>query len=194
MLLATAQLLALYVGVMLTLLGQRHKIDWHSQRGLSFLQLGLREIERLCYLGLPIPPLLPLPLWRPPPACASQRKREMLDCRIEFPSHCVWSVRALVGPIWAELPSPESFRITILFCTTKVHGLGISRPNDNLTILVNLHSVGGLPTAPLLGVTPRIESNSLGFQHRIQKATDTDAGLAILGRCIATGLCLLSPR
>ncbi len=84
MLLAPAQLLALYIGVMLTLLGQRHKIDWHSQRGLSFLQLGLRELKRLCYLGLPMPPLQPLPLWKPRPACASQRKRETLACRIEF--------------------------------------------------------------------------------------------------------------
>jgi hypothetical protein len=84
MVLATAQLLALYIGVTITLLGQRPRIDWHSQRGLSFLQLGLRELRRLCYLGLTIPPLNPLPLWRPPPACASQHKREMLDCRIEF--------------------------------------------------------------------------------------------------------------
>ena len=84
MLVATAQLIALYVGVLITLLGQRSRIDWHSQRGLSFLQLGLRQIKRLCYLGLPIPTLNPLPLWKPRPACASQRKREALDCRIEF--------------------------------------------------------------------------------------------------------------
>lgn len=84
MLVAAAQLLALYVGVMLTLLGKRSTIDWHSQRGLSFLQLGLRQIKRLCYLGRPIPTLNPLPLWKPRPACASQRKREALDCRIEF--------------------------------------------------------------------------------------------------------------
>jgi hypothetical protein len=29
--------------------GRRKAIDWHSQRELSFLQLGLREIQRLCY-------------------------------------------------------------------------------------------------------------------------------------------------
>ncbi|WP_104907170.1 hypothetical protein [Nostoc sp. 'Lobaria pulmonaria (5183) cyanobiont'] len=29
--------------------GWRKMLDWHSQRGLIFLQLGLRKIERLCY-------------------------------------------------------------------------------------------------------------------------------------------------
>ena len=91
MLLATAQLLALHIGVTLTRLGQRHQIDWHGQRGLSFLQLGLRELQRLCYQGLPMPPFRALPLWKPPPACASKRKRETLDCQIEFSRVTVFS-------------------------------------------------------------------------------------------------------
>ena len=65
-------------------MGQRSRIDWHGQRGLSFLQLGLRELHRLCYERLPLPALQPFPLFYPPPACASQRKRQKLDYSIEF--------------------------------------------------------------------------------------------------------------
>lgn len=41
MLLDSASLIALIIGVILVLWGQRPRIDWHGQRGLSFLQLGL---------------------------------------------------------------------------------------------------------------------------------------------------------
>jgi hypothetical protein len=91
MLLATAQLFALHLGFLLTQLGQRYQIDWHGDRGLSFLQLGLRQLQRLCYQGLPIPPLRPLPRSNPPPACASRRKREILACQIEFSRVTVFS-------------------------------------------------------------------------------------------------------
>lgn len=91
MLLATAHLLALYWGFLLTHQGHRSQVDWHSQRGLSFLQLGLRQLQRLCYQNLPIPLLKPLPLTNPPPASASRRKRATLACRIEFERVTVFS-------------------------------------------------------------------------------------------------------
>ncbi len=84
MLLDSAYLIAVILGVMLVQLGQRSCIDWHAQRGLSFLQLGLRQLHRLCYARLPLPELLPLPLFYPPPACASRRKREKLEYSIVF--------------------------------------------------------------------------------------------------------------
>lgn len=84
MLLDSASLLAVVLGMMVVRSGQRPRIDWHGQRGLSFLQLGLRELARRCYNYLPLPPLHALPRSYPPPACASRRQREQLDCRIEF--------------------------------------------------------------------------------------------------------------
>lgn len=84
MLLDCASLIALMLGMMLVQAGARAKLDWHGERGLSFLQLGLRELSRLCYERLSLPKLLALPKQNPPPACASLRKREALDCRIEF--------------------------------------------------------------------------------------------------------------
>lgn len=84
MLLDIAYLIAWLLGVMLVQAGHRSRLDWHSERGLSFLQLGLRELERLLYHCLPLPPLRPLPPANPPPACASRRKRDRLARRIEF--------------------------------------------------------------------------------------------------------------
>lgn len=84
MLLDCATLIALMLGMVLVQVGQRSRLDWHGERGLSFLQLGLRELARLCYGRLPLPQLLALPKSNPPPACASQKKRDRLDCRIEF--------------------------------------------------------------------------------------------------------------
>ena len=84
MLLDCAYLIALVLGMMLVKAGQRTRLDWHGDRGLSFLQLGLRELARLCYERRPLPILQALPKGNPPPACASQRKRDALDCRIEF--------------------------------------------------------------------------------------------------------------
>jgi hypothetical protein len=84
MLLDCATLIALMLGMMLVQAGQRCWIDWHCNRGLSFLQLGLRQLAGLCYQHLPLPPLAALPKTNPPPACASRSKRAALDCRIEF--------------------------------------------------------------------------------------------------------------
>ena len=84
MLLDIAYLIALILGVMLTQQGRRLTLDWHGQRGLSFLQLGLRECARLSYHRLGLPLLKQLPQANPPPACASKRKRATLDARIEF--------------------------------------------------------------------------------------------------------------
>ncbi|MBE7380675.1 MAG: transposase [Leptolyngbya sp. SIO1E4] len=84
MLLDTAYLIAVILGVMLVQQGRRAMLDWHGQRGLSLLQLGLRECARLSYHRLMLPLLKRLPQANPPPACASKRKRETLDTRIEF--------------------------------------------------------------------------------------------------------------
>lgn len=84
MLLDCAALIALVLGMLVVQWGQRHWLDWHTHRGLSFLQLGLRELQRLCYQGLPLPSLEALPRGNPPAACPSRRKRDQLDCRIEF--------------------------------------------------------------------------------------------------------------
>ncbi|MGF1497281.1 MAG: hypothetical protein ACFB8W_10720, partial [Elainellaceae cyanobacterium] len=43
-LLACASLIALVLGMLLVCCGQRPRLDWHGQRGLSFLQLGLRAV------------------------------------------------------------------------------------------------------------------------------------------------------
>ncbi len=84
MLLECASLIALVLGMMLVRLGQRNSLDWHAQRGLSFLQLGIRQLQRLRYQGQPLPPLEVLPRRSPPTASASQRKWEQLECPIEF--------------------------------------------------------------------------------------------------------------
>ena len=84
MLIDTAILIALVLGFFTMQLGQHTRLDWHQNRGLSFLQLGLRELSRLCYRHLPLPTLSPLPRCNPPPACASICKQQTWDCRIEF--------------------------------------------------------------------------------------------------------------
>lgn len=84
MLLDCASLIALMLGMMLVQAGERSRLDWHGERGLSFLQLGLRELSRLCYERLSLPKLIALPNTNPRPGCASLRKRDALDCRIEF--------------------------------------------------------------------------------------------------------------
>lgn len=84
MLLDCASLIALMLGMMLVQAGERSRLDWHGERGLSFLQLGLRELSRLCYERLSLPKLVALPNTNPLPGCASLRKRDVLDCRIEF--------------------------------------------------------------------------------------------------------------
>lgn len=84
LLLAVATLLALSLAVTFLEHQSLARLDWHGQRGLSFLPLGLRALQRLCYLREPIPLFSPLPLHRPLPACASLRKRNLLSTRIEF--------------------------------------------------------------------------------------------------------------
>lgn len=84
MLLDSAALIALILGFQVMQLGQLARLDWHASRGLSFLQLGLRELASLCYQRLPLPTLSPIPCCNPPPACASVRKQQQMDCRIEF--------------------------------------------------------------------------------------------------------------
>jgi hypothetical protein len=61
MLLAAATLIAISIAVVVVGEGRQKRLDWHSQRGLSFLQLGLRELERLCYQKRVIPKLTVLP-------------------------------------------------------------------------------------------------------------------------------------
>lgn len=85
MLLAAAMLIAIAIAVVTVIeQGRRTTLDWHNQRGLSFLQLGLREIQRLRYLNLPMPRLTTLPSKSPPAATASLRKRAQWATRIEF--------------------------------------------------------------------------------------------------------------
>lgn len=91
MLLAMAQFLATHLGFFLLHYGQRTQIDWHGERGLSFLQLGLRQLQRLCYLNLPLPIFEPLPYCNPPTATASRKKRNKLDTQIEFARVTVFS-------------------------------------------------------------------------------------------------------
>jgi Transposase DDE domain len=84
MLLASAMLIAVSIAVVVVSQNRRLMLDWHYQRGLSFLQLGLREIKRLCHLNLPLPHLVNLPRQSPPAASASLNKREEFETRIEF--------------------------------------------------------------------------------------------------------------
>lgn len=91
MLLAAATLIAIAVAVVVVSEGRRKMLDWHSQRVLSFLQLGLREIKRLCYQHLSIPSLATLPQKSPPPASASLKKRAQFETRIEFSRVTVFS-------------------------------------------------------------------------------------------------------
>ena len=84
MLLATATLIALCAAIELILQGQLDSIDWHGERGLSYLQIGLRQIKRCCYLRLPIPKLRSLPRFNPPPAFASPLQRMTINHHVEF--------------------------------------------------------------------------------------------------------------
>ncbi len=92
MLLAAATLIAIAIAVVAVIeQGRRAALDWHNQRGLSFLQLGLREIQRLDYLNLPIPRLATLPRKSPSTAAASLKKRAQLETRVEFSRVTVFS-------------------------------------------------------------------------------------------------------
>lgn len=91
MLLAAATLIAISIALVVTHENRTNILDLHSQRGLSFLQLGLREIKRLCYQSLPIPTFASLPRKSPLPGCASLKKREQLQTRFEFSKVTVFS-------------------------------------------------------------------------------------------------------
>lgn len=84
MLLAAATVIAVSIAVVVVGEGRRKRLDWHSQRGLSFLQLGLRELQRLCYQHLAIPRFTVLPPKSPAIAYASVKKREQRQTRIAF--------------------------------------------------------------------------------------------------------------
>ena len=84
MLLAAATIIAISVALGVIVQGALHSIDWHAQRGLSFLQIGLRQINQLCYQRLALPPFRHLPRCNPPPAYASLKKRDAMNTRIEF--------------------------------------------------------------------------------------------------------------
>lgn len=84
MLIATAQLWAIQIGFQVAYLQRFVQSDWHGQRGISFLQLGLRELKRCIYCNISIPGFKPLPYVNPPPAVASRKKKAQLDNRIEF--------------------------------------------------------------------------------------------------------------
>jgi Transposase DDE domain len=84
MLLAAATLIAIAIAIVVMAQGALKSIDWHTQRGLSFLQIGLRQVKRLCYQRGLLPPLGHLPRGNPPPACASLKKQQAMSSRIEF--------------------------------------------------------------------------------------------------------------
>jgi Transposase DDE domain len=84
MLLAAATLIAISIALVVSGEGRRKQIDWHNQRGLSFLQLGLRELRRLCYQHLAIPRFTVLPTRSPAIGYASLKKREQVETQVEF--------------------------------------------------------------------------------------------------------------
>jgi len=84
MLVDCATLLAVVLGTIATHQRVQVQLDAHSQRGLSFLQLGLRTIKMWLYLGKVLLTLNPLPAKSPRTAYASKRKQQELAERIEF--------------------------------------------------------------------------------------------------------------
>jgi hypothetical protein len=84
MMIEIAEILAIRLGLIMIETRQRSKVDWHGDRGLSLLQLGIRTVKSLCHQVLSLPFLTPIPFVNIPPACASLKKRAKLDLRIEF--------------------------------------------------------------------------------------------------------------
>jgi hypothetical protein len=84
MLLAAATIIAMSIAIEVIAQGRLNSIDWHSQRGLSFLQIGVRQVNLLCYRRLLLPPLRHLPQSNPLPAYASLRKQKAVNTHIEF--------------------------------------------------------------------------------------------------------------
>jgi hypothetical protein len=85
LLMATAQLLAIAVGFCLMRSKKLSSIDPHTHRGLSFLQLGLRHIQSLCHLQIPLAAFQAIPYYNPPPAYASLRKKSRILAKVRFP-------------------------------------------------------------------------------------------------------------
>ncbi|NET34165.1 MAG: transposase [Cyanothece sp. SIO1E1] len=91
MLLAAATIIAISLAVIVSAQNRLASLDWHGQRGLSFFQIGLRELKQLCYQRLPLPILVSLPRCNPPPAYASRKKKERIDILIEFSRVTIFS-------------------------------------------------------------------------------------------------------
>jgi hypothetical protein len=100
MMLSTATLLSISLGFWLCQNQQRTKVDAHTHRGLSFLQLGLRQIKRLRHLQLPLSPFRALTYGNPPPAYASRRKQKRETQPFQF------AFSALYHPEIQVLSSP----------------------------------------------------------------------------------------
>lgn len=84
MVLSTAEFIALSMALLVIKAQELSRFDWHRQRGLSFLQLGLRKIQSISYQGNRSFCFQSLPRINPPPACASKKKAKFLRYRIEF--------------------------------------------------------------------------------------------------------------
>jgi hypothetical protein len=84
LLLAAATIFALSIAVGVVAQGHLKSIDWHTHRGLSFLQIGLRQVHRLCYQRLPLLPFASLPPSNLPHAFASLKKRGAMTTGIEL--------------------------------------------------------------------------------------------------------------
>jgi Transposase DDE domain len=84
MMIEIAEVVAIRLGLIVMETRSRSKIDWHGERGLSLLQLGIRTVKSLCHQALLLPILTPIPWLKIPPACASLKKRRT---PVGFPDH-----------------------------------------------------------------------------------------------------------
>jgi hypothetical protein len=84
MMIEIAEVLAIRLGLIMIETRPRSKIDWHGDRGLSLLQLGIRTVKSLCHQALSLPLLTPIPWMKFSPAYASLKQRAKLEKRIEF--------------------------------------------------------------------------------------------------------------
>ena len=84
MMIEIAEVLAIRLGLIMIETRQISKVDWHGDRGLSLLQLGIRTIKTLCHQARSLPLLTPIPWVKIPPAYASLKQRAKLEKRIEF--------------------------------------------------------------------------------------------------------------
>jgi hypothetical protein len=119
MLLAAATIIAISVAIEVMAQGALNSIDWHAQRGLSFLQIGLRQINQLCYQRLPLPPFRRLPRCNPPPAYASLKKQDAMNIRIESSMGDI--PRCSAAKLWDCNPNPR-VREQICFHTPSACG------------------------------------------------------------------------